>query len=144
MSEIGVIQVVLSLTPLTGGGNTNQNATARLAISVWGGAFTALVDRLKHVYPDDDKRASFGQRVVGDLRNPDYHLYSIAYLSLRGLLTRQLYCYREETMILQFLVIPRDSVCIGMFVPAILRPVNGSVQINLGSRISGLTFSLWQ
>jgi hypothetical protein len=108
MLEIGVIQVVLALTMLIRGGNTKQNAAARLAISVWGGAFTTLVDRLKHVYPDDDKRASFGQRVVADLRSPDYHLYSIAYLSLPRLLTRQPYCYREETMILQFLLIPGD------------------------------------
>jgi len=108
MLEIGVIQVVLALTPLMRGGNTKQKAAARLAISVWGGAFTALVDRLKHVYPDEDKRASFGQRVVADLRNPDYHLYSIAYLPLWRLLTRQPYCYREETMILQFLLTPGD------------------------------------
>jgi hypothetical protein len=106
MSEIGAIQVVLELTPLMRGGNTKKNAAARLAISVSGGAFTALVDRLKHVYPDDDKRASFGQRVVADLRNPDYHLYSIAYLSFRRLLKP--YCYRDETMILQFLLIPGD------------------------------------
>jgi hypothetical protein len=108
MLEIGVIQVVLALTPLIRGRNTKPAVAARLAISVWGGAFTALVDRLKHIYPDDDKRASFGQRVVADLRNPDYHLYSIAYVSLPRLLTRQPYCYREETMILQFLLIPGD------------------------------------
>jgi len=74
------------LNPLIRGGNTEQNAAARLAISVWGGAFTVLVDRLKHVYPDDEKRASFGQRVVADLKNPDYHLYSIAYVFLGKLL----------------------------------------------------------
>jgi hypothetical protein len=108
MLEIGVIQVVLALTPLMRGGNTKENAAARLAISVWGGAFTALVDRLKHIYPDDDKRINFGQRIVADLRNPDYHLYSIAYLFFRRLLTRQPYCYREETMTVQFLLIPGD------------------------------------
>jgi len=86
MLEIGVIQVVFMLNPLIRGGNTKQNDAARLAISVWGGAYTALVDRLKHVYPDDDERASFGQRVVADLKNPDYRLYSIAYASLRKLL----------------------------------------------------------
>jgi len=76
----------LSLTPLMRGGDTQQNAAARLAIYVFGGAYMALVDRLKHLYPDADKRASFGQRVVADLKNPDYHLYSIAYVFLGKLL----------------------------------------------------------
>lgn len=65
---------------LTVGGNTQRNAAARKAIAVWNGAIVALVDKLKHVYPDDTERARFAQKVVSDLENPEYRLYSIAYV----------------------------------------------------------------
>ena len=78
MLEIGVIQVGLLPNRLIVGGNTKENAAARTAISVWSSAYVALVDRLKHIYPDDTQRAAFAQKVVADLKNPEYHLYSIA------------------------------------------------------------------
>ena len=63
----------------------NANIDARLAdarrvaVDVWSGAYGALVENLKDFYPNDAERARFADRLIADLVNPDYHLYSLAY-----------------------------------------------------------------
>lgn len=59
----------------------------RMAIDVWSGAYTALVERLKKWYPDDAERERFAERVKADLLNPDYHMYSVSYDTFMNMLT---------------------------------------------------------
>ena len=50
-----------------------------LAIKVWGDTLLLLADTMTDYYPNDNEREEFGKRVVKDLENPDYHLYSPMY-----------------------------------------------------------------
>jgi hypothetical protein len=49
-----------------------------MAVDVWNGAYTALVESLKAHYRDNAEREKFAERVRADVLNPDYHLYSIS------------------------------------------------------------------
>ena len=53
----------------------------RTALSVFRGALMALTEHMKKCYPDDRERDEFAQRVKADLENPEYHLYTISYVS---------------------------------------------------------------
>jgi len=50
---------------------------AKEAVDVWSGVVEPLVSDMGRFYPDPDERAAFAERVVNDMRNDTYHLYSI-------------------------------------------------------------------
>ena len=53
----------------------------RAALSVFSGAFGALINHMKEQYPDEGERQKFTERVQADLANPEYRLYTISYTS---------------------------------------------------------------
>jgi len=56
--------------------NPELKTAGDLAIKVWGDTLLLLADTMTDYYPNDNEREEFGKRVVKDLENPDYHLYS--------------------------------------------------------------------
>ena len=54
-----------------------SEALAKDATDVWSGVVAPLVEDMERYYPDSVERLKFAERVVNDMRNKSYHLYSI-------------------------------------------------------------------
>jgi uncharacterized protein YeaO (DUF488 family) len=58
-------------------------AAARAAVFVWKEAISPLMEEMKEHFPgDDEERDEFVARVIADMENESYHLYTRMYLSL--------------------------------------------------------------
>lgn len=54
----------------------------RMYKEILGDAMESLVSNLTEWFPDDEERREFGESVIADFKNNDYHLYKIMYKTL--------------------------------------------------------------
>lgn len=72
LEAAGFVDVETKKFRINGYGNGAEDA-----VRVWSGVVEPLVADMGKYYPDESERVKFAERVVNDMRNEAYHMYSI-------------------------------------------------------------------